>query len=342
MSRLQQILKHADLSRKGIEVAPYFNPTLRKSDGYDLLILDVFDTDRLHQNAADDPLIPQHRISEIEPVDLVGDASGIGDLVRAAGLDRRIGYILSSHNFEHLPNPIRFLQGAFAALEPGGILSMAVPDCRACFDYFRMPTRLTDWLAAFHEDRRQPSAEVLFETVALGSPYVLPDGQIQTGCDMATGERARFMPPQTLHAAYSGYLRDKSHPGDYRDAHCSVFFPESLELLLTDLRRLDLIGFDIVEISPTVGLEFYVHLRKPQTDECGLVPEDVFYARRAALLHSVMDNIGAAPYRHRPVEPMETTSEPEPEPVQTPPPDPVTQPQGASSLSRKTWAFWRG
>ena len=35
---------------------------------------------------------------------------------------------------------------------------MAIPDRRACFDYFRPLTRLSDWIQAFVEDRSRPSS----------------------------------------------------------------------------------------------------------------------------------------------------------------------------------------
>ncbi|WP_019954877.1 methyltransferase domain-containing protein [Yoonia vestfoldensis] len=326
MSRTDQILKYADLSQKGIEVAPYFNPTLRKSAGHDILILDVFDTDRLRRNAARDALIPDARILEIEEVDLVGDASKIGELVQGADVDGQIGFIISSHNFEHLPNPVLFLQGAYAALKPGGVLSMAVPDCRACFDFFRMPTRLADWLAAFHENRQQPSAEALFDGKAMGSVY-MAQGNVQPGCNIATDDPAGFLPHQVLNAAYDTYLRDKKEPGEYRDAHCSVFFPESLELLLIDLRKLGLIGFDIVEISETAGLEFYVHLRKP--DAATPVPESdaAFYERRQELLRSVTENLGAAPYRNRSADKRKQPKRP--------------SPNTETAKRRRSWVFWK-
>lgn len=326
MRRFEQILKYADISRTGIEVAPYFNPTLRKRDGHQILTMDVFDAATLRKNASSDSNISADRIAEIEDVDLVGDASQIGALVRDARLTGKVGYIISSHNFEHLPNPILFLQGAYDALAPGGMLSMAVPDCRACFDYFRMPTRLVDWLAAFHENRRQPSAEVLFEAHALGSSFMIA-GQPTPGCNMAMDDPAGFIPHQGLNDAYDAYRSEKAQPGVYRDAHCSVFFPESLELLLTDLRKLDLIGFDIVEISQTEGLEFYVHLRKPEV--AAVYQNDVFYNRRHELLVRVSENLGASPYRNRTIAPADPAAL-QPEPVATPKP-----------RRRKFWRMWK-
>lgn len=321
LNRTEQILKYADLSRTGIEVAPYFNPAVRKSDGYKILTMDVFDTTALRERALKDSLIPNERVEEIEEVDLVGDASQIGELVAEAGLLGRVNYIVSSHNFEHLPNPILFLQGACNALEPGGVLSMAVPDCRACFDYFRMPTRLVDWLAAFHEDRRQPSPETLFETEAQNSSFIV-DGKAITGCNISLDDPSAFKPNRRLLQAYESYKLHKTKPGEYHDAHCSVFFPESLELLLTDLRKLNLIDFDVLEISETVGLEFFVHLRKPEHPSA--IEDDAFYERRHDLLVRVSENLGAAPYLRRPVIPNEIPKE-----------------SDISKLKRRLRRFWK-
>ncbi|MFM7442912.1 MAG: methyltransferase domain-containing protein, partial [Tabrizicola sp.] len=166
MDRKAILLKYVDPSSPGIEVAPYFNPAVAKRDGYPVLTLDVFDTQALRANATKDPHIPASRIGEIEDVDIVADACGIGDAIARLGRTGQFQYIVSSHNFEHLPNPIRFLQGCSVALAPGGVLSMAVPDGRACLDHFRMPTRLADWLSAYHRGLDQPSPESIFDLQA--------------------------------------------------------------------------------------------------------------------------------------------------------------------------------
>ncbi|MBU3259199.1 class I SAM-dependent methyltransferase [Roseovarius sp. PS-C2] len=293
LPRIDWILKYADLSGKGIEIAPYFNPAVAKRDGHDVLIMDMLNTEKLRSRALDDPRIPDTRIEEIENVDLVGDASRLGEVIAKAGLQGKIDYIVSSHNFEHLPNPILFLQGAYDALAPGGVLSMAVPDCRAIFDHFRLPSRLSDWLAAYHEDRRQPSPETLFDGGAHKSMFI-HDGQAQPGCDLKTGDPAAFEPNRRLVQVYEDYKARKAQPSEYRDAHCNVFFPETLELMLRDLRKLNLVGFDILEISETQGLEFFVHLRKPETPR--EIPDEAFYAHRHDLLVKMSRNLGAAPY----------------------------------------------
>ena len=295
MARLQKLLKFIERTKPGIEVAPYFNPALPKRDGNNVLILDVLDTDKLHELARHDDMVPDARIDEIEEVDIVGDASRIGEVVAATGRSGDFAYVISSHNFEHLPNPILFLQGVYDVLAPGGVLSMAVPDNRACFDHFRFPSRLSDWLEAYHEDRSQPSPETVFDAWTNTAFYYRDDGTPQPGCHFLLERPDRYRAERRLDLAFAEYQRLKAEGGAYRDSHCSVFFPETLELMLRDLRALGLIKLDIIEITQPFGHEFFVHLRKG--DGGPLAMDEAFYDRRQELLRRIADNLGGAPYR---------------------------------------------
>jgi predicted SAM-dependent methyltransferase len=293
MDRTERLLKYADRHQPGIEVAPFFNPTLRKSDGFPVLTMDVFDTETLLGNCRTDDLIPTERIGEIEEVDIVGDASSIAERVREKGHAGNVHYVISSHNFEHLPNPIRFLRGCAEILAPDGVVSMAVPDCRASFDIFRHPTRLADWLEAYHEGREMPSPATIFDTMSNIAMYQTATG-VAPACALGADDPAKFVPDHGLRAAYSVYGERRSKAAPYRDAHVSVFFPQTLELMLRDLRYLGLIDLDIVEVSPTYGHEFFVHLRKPA--EIKAIDDAEFYARRDALMADAWRSTGNAPY----------------------------------------------
>lgn len=259
------------------------------------MTLDVFDTATLKAQAAADTLIANEKIALIEDVDLIGDASSIGALVSEKGLAGKIAYIVSSHNFEHLPNPIRFLRGCSEVLEPGGVLSMAVPDVRACFDIFRMPTRLVDWLAAYHEDRSQPSPETIFDQAANFALHI-KDGVVSTGAGQDTANPAEFRLQSDLRTAYATYVQTLEHPGAYHDTHCTVMFPETLELMLRDLRYLGLIDLEIIEVSQTQGIEFFIHLRKPIA-KVSAVDKAEHLAVRQALLERINANLGPVVFR---------------------------------------------
>jgi hypothetical protein len=76
-----------------------------------------------------------------------------------------------------------------------------------------------------------------------------------------------------------------------------VFFPESLELMIRDLSKLGLIDFDILEITETRGLEFFVYLRKNAGSF--KFTDSEFYEQRHRLLVEISKKLGIAPFLNR-------------------------------------------
>jgi hypothetical protein len=242
----------------------------------------VFDADKLRSQAADDPNIPPESIANIGEVDLVGSAVDIATLVEDRYGSRLFDYILSSHNFEHIPDPVRFLQGCEQVLKPAGVLSMAVPDRRYCFDFYRPVTELSEWLEAFHTHRRQPTPSQILRGEILRST-LHGVGAWMPG-DIGTPE-----PETNLSAAYVRWQESlRTGAVQYVDAHCSAFTPASLELMLADLQHLGLTGLQPIEISQPNGCEFYVHLGI--ADE---VAEDApaYHRRRAEIMKRAADEL---------------------------------------------------
>ncbi len=281
MLRSARITEGITKGMRGIEVAPWFAPLTPKREGYNCLVLDVFDSETLLKRARNDPGIPAEGIELIEGVDLVGSATEIAALVPSCD-HGAFDYIVSSHNFEHLPNPIRFLQGAQTVLKEGGVLSMAVPDARACFDYFRPHTTLVDWLAAFREERTQPSASQVFQAKSYIS--MLKTGGKDIIAFSVYDDRANIHIVGDLGAEYQHWVNAKEADG-YVDAHCSVMTPASFELLVRECRYLGLISFDIETISDPIGCEFHVRLVNRRN-----VPiSGDFNALRTQLMHRIWD-----------------------------------------------------
>ncbi len=294
MDRLVELRRHIKPGAKGLEIAPYFNPIAPKSQGFDILIVDVFDTERLRRNASKDPNIPTARVTEIEEVDIVSDASSLGQAIAERGLTGQMDYIVSSHNFEHLPNPIGFLQGCSAALRVGGVLTMAIPDYRACFDHFRAPTRLADWLQAYHENRAQPSPSMIFDFKSGISFFVTKAGS-QGTCQLERDNPVGFIPSVDLRDCYQSYLDRLERPAAYEDTHCSTLFGDLFELLVMDLNHLGLSDLKVLNVSRTYGYEFFAHLVKtaPDTPEPSI---EEFQAARLAVLRRVNANLGSAAF----------------------------------------------
>lgn len=282
MNRIEELRRFVQAGELGLEIGPYFNPIVPKAEGFHVLAMDVVDAATLRNRAAADPHIPQAAVGRIEDVDIVCNACDLGEAVRQRGLEGRLGYVVSSHNFEHLADPIRFLQSCSSALKPGGHLTMAIPDHRACFDHFRSPTRLADWLGAYRQALRQPSPEMLFDYGSNCHLPMLPLQPDKVGKVPGSASREQaFLTP--LREAYRRCFSAPDADRPYEDAHCSVLFAELFDVLLHDLRQLGLVELEPARPSRTAGHEFFVHLRKPHR-ATPLPNEDRFQAERERLL----------------------------------------------------------
>lgn len=283
MNRVSELLKHVTKQHRGIEIGPYHSPLVPRREGYNSVALDVFGKAELKRRAAADSNIPAANVNRIEDVDLEGSAGDIAELVGERFGYGQFDYVVSSHNFEHLPNPIRFLQGCEKVLKPGGWLSLAIPDRRFCFDFYRPVTDLAEWIDAYAQGRRRPTPGQVFRGEALRSD--------RNGVGAwAPGVPGVPEPHEKLEVAYAVW-KDLTGAGEnaaYHDAHCSAFTPASFELLVTDLRHLGLTNFSVDEVTEPNGCEFYAHLRNDGDRQraephLGADRED-FYARRRVLM----------------------------------------------------------
>jgi len=250
MDRKKSILKFIEKNQRGIEIGPWFSPLAAKAEGFNCLVLDVFDKKTLIENAMSDPAIPREKISHIEEVDFLGTSTEIEALVGASDQIGSFDYIVSSHNFEHLPNPLKFLQGCGSVLKAGGMLSMAIPDKRVCFDVFRPASTLGQWIEAYFEKRDKPSLAQIFEHHASFAEF---NRRVPYASEASKSLKG-------LYAQWLSSAEDAS-PRKYQDAHCWVFTPASFELMIRDAEFLGISPFSVVSISKSKGNEFFVHLR---------------------------------------------------------------------------------
>ncbi|KES24572.1 MULTISPECIES: methyltransferase domain-containing protein [Pseudomonas] len=294
MERKQKITKYLSRDGRGIEIGPWFNPIVPKRDGYATLIIDVFDEETLRQRAISDPNVPAERVRDIEPVDLLGSSSELEALVERAGLLGQMDFIVSSHNVEHIPDLLKFLQGCAKVLKDGGTLSMAVPDKRGCFDYFRPNSSLADVLEANQQHRSKPSFGQMFEHESLYAKQYL-DGKPTSGFSTGVDPMSIFPSGDLKHVYDVWRSRLAQSPDQYFDVHCWVFTPASFERLVSELSFLGLIELELIEVEAGAG-EFYVHLRH-NSSHSRQAPE-VFAKRRIELLRREQDEACVASLRY--------------------------------------------
>ena len=267
----------------GIEIGAWFNPLVPRSAGYNSLSLDVFGTEELIRRAEIDPNISAAEVARIQDVDFVGSAVELEALVDARGLTGSIDYIVSAHNFEHLPDAISFFRACSRVLRSGGFLSMAIPDRRACFDYFRPDSTTGHMLDAFWQKRDRPSPGTIFDhfadfaenrvdAVRRSSWWIHePVEQVALANDIA--------------AAYGiAEAQVTSSQPDYIDAHCWTMTPASFEAIITDLQYLGLVPMTLREVVCPGTHEFHVHLQNVPPDVRDVPPEAIRQRRTEALM----------------------------------------------------------
>lgn len=292
MDRRTEILRGIEKSQQGIEIGPWFNPLAPRSQGYKCLSLDVFDKDSLVRIAIADPLIKRESILNIEEVDFKCNTSEIENSVRAAGKLGTFDYILSSHNFEHIPNPIKFLQGCGNVLKKNGLLSMAIPDKRTCFDYFRPHTPLASWIESFMSNRDRPSLTQHFEQMSLHSRFKRGE-ELLAGFSL-TDDPAKVVACQTVREALDRWnSMASSNDNGYQDCHCSIFTPNSFRLLIMDCAFLELSPFSVESVSEANGNEFYARLRNTGIKKFSPDETRQYYEQRQIVLHNIEDEIGS-------------------------------------------------
>ena len=146
--RTTQMVDAIDLATaKGLELGPLTNPVVRRSDG-DIRYLDHVDTDTLRARYA------SHVGFDVDAIVPIDYAIGSGSIQTAVGDDAPFDYVIASHVIEHVPDMIGWLHDVRSVLVDGGVLSLAIPDHRCCFDALRSPTVAADLVHRISTRRR--------------------------------------------------------------------------------------------------------------------------------------------------------------------------------------------
>jgi predicted SAM-dependent methyltransferase len=243
----------------GIEIGAFFNPIVPKSEGWNTIIVDFADTDYLintAQNHSSDDI--RNMANQIENVDIVWSGRDL-DAACMSYTKRKIDYIVASHVIEHLPDLISFFEQADRMLSDDGVISLAVPDLRLCFDVMKSPTDLSDLLVAYREKRVFHSPETLFKAWA----YCCWNKSAGAWSAAQPVYLEITEPVEHSWDKYKTYVKNYgSADMRYTDAHAWFFTPSSFELCILELNALGLIEFIMSSLVIADGSEFIVQMRK--------------------------------------------------------------------------------
>jgi SAM-dependent methyltransferase len=231
----------------GLEIGPSYNQLLPKSSGYRVETIDYIDQAGLRAKYASDRSIDP---AVIEEVDFVLD--GTKTLAAAVNRQNYYDYIVASHVIEHVPDLLRFLRSCETLLKPDGVLLLAVPDKRHCFDVFQPLTSTGHILQAYLDRRTRPAPGAVFDDFAYNA---VRDGRI--GWPIGGNGALSFF--SNLREASAVFERLQSEC-TYVDVHIWRFVPSSFRLIMRDLNEIGQIGLREKDFRDSVGNEFYLTL----------------------------------------------------------------------------------
>ena len=244
-SREDILLCGIDPKALGLEIGPSHRPIAPKRSGFNVRILDHLDASALRTKYADQGI----DTSAIEEVDYVWRGEPLEQLVDGV----RFEWIVASHVIEHVPDLLGFLNSCERMLAPGGILSLAVPDKRHCFDCERENSSLARVIDAglMKPVTHSPgtAAEYFLKVRRKGGKIAWKDGH-QGALEPVHG-------PQDAVRAMA-----MAEDGTYQDLHAWVFTDESFRQLMLDLSALHLMNLQVRFFSKTQGCEFFVTLER--------------------------------------------------------------------------------
>lgn len=247
MQRKEIILKSINRNGVGLEIGPSHNPVAPKSDGFNVEILD-------HLNKED--LIQKYQLHDvntdnIEAVDYIWNGESYNELT---GKTNYYDWIIASHVIEHTPDFIGFINECEAILKDDGVLSLAVPDKRYCFDYFRPLTGISKIIDSH---LLKYSMHSIGSIIDYKLNVVSKSGQIAWDSN-SIGNDFNFL----FGADHASNYLIKNGTRTYTDVHAWCFTPNSFRLLIQDLNTLNLISLKEIDFYPTQGCEFFITLGK--------------------------------------------------------------------------------
>jgi Methyltransferase domain len=240
---------HREITKEdvGLEIGPSYNPVVPKLEGWNVSIADHADKQNLilkySQWGVD--------TTKIEDIDYIIKEDGLKKSIQP---NKKFNYIIASHVIEHTVCLITFLQECSDILNDNGLLMLAIPDKRRCFDILKPLSTTGNALDIYHNKPLFHSPGVVFDSLNL---QVRKNNEILWFDDDRTGLELVHSSTDSINA-YRKSLLSKY----YIDVHSWKFTPESFRLILDDLLKLELISFNIQKLYYTVGFEFFVILKK--------------------------------------------------------------------------------
>ena len=234
----------------GLEVSPYFDPFLSKSD-YNILYTDYIGTEEIRAKAADNPDLRNRNVPAVDFIWTPG-----APLAQCAPDGMLFDYVVASHVMEHVPNPIGWLNEILSVVKIGGRVALFLPDRRANADYLRQETQFHHLAQWWMEQPSTPTPGQVLDFMV--HSFALRHGMV-VDWDARGG-------PVGLERAYSDAEALSTstfvhNEGAYIDVHCTVWNAETFKAIFQQVVAAGLLNVAIGNVTPE-NAEFSIVLTK--------------------------------------------------------------------------------
>lgn len=272
MDRTKTLLRGLPKTARVIEIGPSIAPLVPKRDGWDVVVIDHASREGLVVKYANDASVDTSRIEE---VDYVWQGGSLADLL-PSDQHGTFDAFIASHVIEHTTDIVAFLKAAETLLKPDGLVILALPDKRKCFDLYRQVSTTADAIEA-HLDRR--SRHTRRTQIDFAGSAANKEGAPGWAIDDMRPAHFVGSPGHGEATAKVAAATD-----EYFDAHGWVFVPASFEVMVLELAQAGYLGLRIEATAEAHFTEFYAWLRKGVPE----MPVDTFQEARRTLHERVI------------------------------------------------------
>jgi SAM-dependent methyltransferase len=252
-TRQEFVVSNLDTSKRGIEIAPYFNPMVSK-EKFDVWYVDCIDNDEIQKKAKENPGAVGKAVPRIDSVWVPGKP-----LIECVA-GQSFQFAVASHVFEHVPNPLGWVQQILDCINVGGTLALLVPNKLYSMDYYRRETTFADILGWYVD---KPSIPTPGQVVDFLCQSFHDLGEVDFTKEMLPFDEAKRLYSDKDAMSFAQMTKDRNY---YLDVHCTVWTPDSFVEVFDRIAKLGLLNVELT--GPYTGFpgsipgEFLVYLKK--------------------------------------------------------------------------------
>lgn len=245
-----------------LEIGPLCNP-VNDVNSPNVHTLDYFTREELIENYKNDPNVNIENISNITYV--------IKNEKYKDKITCKYDICFSSHNIEHTPCLINFLNNVSDILKDNSYFFLCIPDYRYCFDHFRNPTNIFHILNSYYNNENKPSKISILENKYMTShnysyEYWNSFESYKRNIFNDINDKNIFFNDRKtiIINEIENIKKIFEMSNDYIDSHCWTFTPASFRNIIDILYTTNYINLKIERVYKTLknSNEFYVILKK--------------------------------------------------------------------------------